>query len=135
MKETMMATSSGSSKVMFWIGWVLTILPIAALGMSAAMKFLKPPEVLEGFEKLGWKADQALILGIVEIGCAVIFLIPQTAVLGAILLTGYLGGACATHARLNDPSLISPVVIGVVVWLALFLRDARVRALVPFRQP
>jgi hypothetical protein len=136
MKETMMATaSSGGSKVMFWIGWVLTILPVAVLGMSASMKFLKPPGPMESFEKLGWHESQALVLGIVELGCAIIYLIPQTAMLGAILLTGYLGGACATHARLNDPGLFTPVVLGVIVWLALFLRDARMRALVPFRVP
>jgi hypothetical protein len=100
--------------------------------MSAAMKFLQPPELAEGFTKLGWDVNRAVILGVVEVVCTVAYVIPQTSVLGAILLTGYLGGATATHVRIGDP-WIGPVVVGAVLWLGLYLRDVRLRALVPWR--
>lgn len=123
---------STASRVMFWAGWVVTILPVLGLVMSAVMKFKLPKEAIEGFEKLGWRQDQALGLGILELACTVIYVIPQTSVLGAILLTGYLGGAVATHVRIDD-NYVAPIVMGVLVWLGLFLRDARLRALIPLR--
>jgi hypothetical protein len=122
-----------ASKAMFWTGWVLSVLPCLLLLMSATMKLTKSEEVAKGFEHFGYPEQFALILGIVEFGCTVIYLIPRTAVLGAILLTGYLGGAVATHARLQEPQFIMPVVLGVLLWLGLYFRDARVRALVPLR--
>jgi Mn2+/Fe2+ NRAMP family transporter len=73
------------------------------------------------------------LIGILEIACTVIYVIPRTSVLGAILLTGYLGGATATHVRIGDPSFFGPVIFGVLVWLGLWLRDARLRALLPLR--
>ena len=72
-------------------------------------------------------------LGILEVACTVIYLIPRTAVLGAILLTGYLGGATATHVRIGEPWFM-PVLLGVVVWLGIYLRDPRLRALIPLRR-
>jgi hypothetical protein len=115
------------------IGWILCILPVLMLLMSAFMKVAQPPEVVEGFEHLGWSMDKALTLAIIEIACTSIFLIPRTAVLGAILLAGYLGGASATHMRVGDP-FIMPIVLGMVLWLGLFLREPRLSALVPLRR-
>ena len=100
--------------------------------MSGVMKFLKPTEVVEGFAKLGWPDNLAQGLGVVELVCTALYVIPRTSVLGAILLTGYLGGAIATHVRIGDPFLV-PVILGVVLWLGLYLRDARLRALIPLR--
>ena len=120
------------SKVMYWIGWGISGLAIAALTMSATMKFVKPPDLEKGFEHLGWDLSLALALGIVEISCVLVYALPQTSVLGAILLTGYLGGAIATHVRIGDPFYV-PVILGVLVWLGLFLRDARLRAILPLR--
>jgi len=120
------------SKKLLWAGWVIGVLPALLLLFSAVMKFTKPPELVEGFTHLGWPADLALALGIVELTCTVLYLIPRTAVLGAILLTGYLGGAIATHARIGE-QFIGPVVLGVLVWLGLFLRDRRLRELIPLR--
>jgi hypothetical protein len=119
---------------MLWIGWILGIVPSLLLLFSGTMKLLKPEDVLKGFEHLGYPEDLALPLGIVEVGCTLIYLCPRTAILGAVLLTGYLGGAVATHARLLEPQFIAPFVLGVLLWLGLFLRDARVRALLPFRR-
>ena len=122
-----------ASKAMIWVGWVLTVLPSLMLVMSGSMKLLKSDEFLKGFEHLGYPEHLALILGVVELTCTLLYLIPRTAVLGAILLTGYLGGAVATHARLLETQFIAPVILGMVIWGGLYLRDARIQALVPIR--
>ena len=124
-----------SSPALVWTGRVISALPVLALLMSASMKFGNSPEMAKGFEHLGWPMKLAIGLGIVEISCTVLYVIPQTAVLGAILLTGYLGGAVATHARVGDPigNVATPIVLGVLVWLGLYLRDERLKALVPLR--
>jgi hypothetical protein len=120
---------------MIALGWILTLLPSAALVMSAVFKFLKPPAFMDGFKHLGWNEDAALGLGILDLVCAVIYLFPRTAVFGAILITGYFGGAVATHVRVGDSvgQAAPPIVLGVLAWLGLLLRDKRLRALLPFR--
>lgn len=99
---------------------------------SAAIKLTKPPGFAEQFAHLGWPIGLAVPLGILEAGCALIYLLPSTSVLGAILITGYLGGAIATHVRLGEPFL-APVALGMLVWLGPYLRDARLRDLLPLR--
>jgi hypothetical protein len=121
------------SKKLLWTGRVMSTLPVLMLLMSAAMKFARPPDVVEGFQKLGYSEDLAVGLGILELVCTVIYVIPQTAVLGAILLTGYLGGATATHVRVGDPFHM-PVLLGLLLWGGLYLRDPRLRALLPWRR-
>jgi hypothetical protein len=121
------------SRALHWGGWVLTVLPVLLLLLSAAMKFLKPPDVMEGFVKLGYPEHLAMGLGIVELTITLIYLVPRTAVLGAVLLTGYLGGAIATHVRIGDPFYI-PMVLGLVIWGGLFLREPRLWALLPLRR-
>ena len=120
-------------KWMSWTGRAISGLVTAMLIFSAVMKFIEPTEVVEEFARLGWADSHTLTLGILEAVCTVVYAIPQTAVLGAILLTGYLGGAIATHVRIDDQS-IGPVVIGVLVWLAVYLREPRLRALLPWRR-
>jgi hypothetical protein len=117
---------------MFWLGWVLSILPCLLLFMSASMKFIKPTGFDEGMEHMGWPMSKAAGLGILEFSCTILYLIPKTAVLGAILLAAYMGGAVATHVRIGDPFFIQ-VLVGVFAWLGLWLREPRLRALVPFR--
>ena len=121
------------SNKMLWAGRILSTLPVLMLLMSATMKFAQPPDVAKGFEHLGWPLGLALVLGIVELGCTILYVVPQTSVLGAILLTGYLGGATATHVRVGD-AFVAPIVLGVLVWGGLFLRDPRIRALIPLRR-
>jgi hypothetical protein len=128
-----MGSEQPTSKKMIWAGRIMSALPGLMLLFSAAMKFAKPPPVVEGFGKLGWSENLAFGLGVVELACTIIYIIPQTAVLGAILLTAYLGGAIATHVRVGDP-FIGPIIFGVFIWGGLFLRDARVGALIPFRR-
>lgn len=115
------------------VGWVITVLPAGILVTTGVMKLMnvKPPE---GSPNVGWSESAMLGLAIVEIGSAVLFMIPRTAVLGAILLTGYLGGAMATHVRIGD-MFIPQFLFGVLVWLGLLFRDERVRALLPWRRP
>jgi hypothetical protein len=129
-----MPQSATTSKTMIWIGRVVSALPALALIASGTGKLILSPDFAKGFADLGWPVSVAFGLGCVEIACGVIYLIPQTAVLGAILMTGYLGGAVATHVRLGQYGMMVPaIVLGVLVWLGLYLRDARVRSLVPIR--
>lgn len=125
--------STASSKVV-WIGRVLSILGSIPFLMSAAMKLKGGPEVTEGMAHLGLPETLIRPLAIVELSCVVIYLIPKTAVLGAILLTGYLGGAILAHLRVGDPFLVQ-VGIGVLLWLGLYLRDPRLKAIVPLMTP
>src|SRR5688572_5040937 len=112
---------------MFYTGWVLTVLSAAALLFSGYLKLAQPDWVLTESAKQGWAAGPLFTLGIVEIGCAIVYLNPRTAILGAILMTGYLGGAIATHASRSEPQLLTPLILGVLVWLGIYLRDDRLR--------
>src|SRR5262245_37500154 len=122
------------SKALTWSGRVLSGLVVLMLTMSATMKLIKRPEATQPMiETLEFPEDRILVVGILELSCVILYAIPQTAILGALLLTGYLGGAVATHVRAHD-NFLSPAIGGVLVWLGVFLRDPRVRALLPFRR-
>ena len=129
---TLDTQTAPASKTMLWAGRIVSALPVLMLLLSGVMKLARPAPVLEGFAKLGYAENLTLGIGIVELICTGAYVIPRTSVLGAILLTGYLGGATATHVRVGDPFL-GPVVLGVLVWLGLYLRDARLRSLIPMR--
>jgi hypothetical protein len=118
---------------MHWAGLIMSALPVLMLLFSGIMKLLKPAAVVEGFTHLGYPESLTLGIGITELACTVLYVIPRTSVLGAILLTAYLGGATATHVRVGEP-FFGPIVLGVLVWGGLFLRDARLRALLPLRR-
>jgi hypothetical protein len=124
-----------ASKALFWTGWVLSALPALFLLFDAVMKLVKPAFVVEGTMKYGYPESSIIPLGIVLLASTFVYLIPRTAVLGAILLTGYLGGAVATHVRAEEGwfPILFPVVFGALLWVGLVLRDARLRALVPLR--
>jgi hypothetical protein len=124
-------TSFGSN-ALIWIGRAITALIVVGLTVSAVFKFVQPADLPKEFTRLGWPVNIAFALGVVELSCAILYAIPQTAVLGAILATGYLGGAIATHVRIEDP-FIPPLVMGVLAWVGLYLREPRLRALVPWR--
>ena len=125
--------SAPVSAKMLWAGRIMSTLPVLMLLMSGVMKVLQPPFLREGFSKLGLDVNLALGLGILELTCTLLYVIPRTAVLGAILLTGYLGGAILTHLRLGE-QFIAPVVLGLLVWGGLYLRDVRLRELLPLRK-
>lgn len=113
--------------------WLLGILLAGVMIVSGVMKFIRPPGFDDGIAHLGWDADKIFFVGVVEILIAVIYLIPRTAVLGAILLTAYMGGAIATHVRVGDP-FYAQILIGVLFWFALYLRDPKIRDLIPFHR-
>ena len=122
------------STAAFVTGWVLTILPAAALIFSGVMKFVqpgKPEDVAKYLDPIGWKLEQLHGLGILELTCVILYLIPQTAVVGAILVTGYVGGIIATHVRIGDFGIAPFVTIGVLIWLGLFLRYPKLRRMIP----
>jgi DoxX-like family len=121
------------SKKMIWAGRIMSAVPALMLALSAVMKFTKPPQVVEGFTHFGFPTGMIVGLGVVELLCAIIYVIPSTAVLGAILSTAYLGGATVTNLRTGDP-YYGPVVLGILAWGGLFLRDPKVRALIPLRK-
>jgi hypothetical protein len=123
------------STAAFVTGWVLTILPAAGLIFSAVMKLIQPgtpEEAAKYLDPIGWKLEQLVGLGILELTCVIIYLIPQTAVLGAILVTGYIGGILATHVRVGDFGIVPFIIIGVLTWLGLFLRYPKLRRMIPF---
>jgi len=126
------AASAANPKWMTILGWVLTLAPSALLIMSGVGKLMGVEDVSKEFARLGYQQGVHIPIGIAELASAAMYLIPQTAVLGAILLTGYMGGAIATHVRLGEP-VIMHIVIGVVIWLAIFLREPRLRRLIPWR--
>jgi len=120
------------SKAALWTGRVLSALPVLAMGMSAAMKIMGGPKLEEGFAHTGWPSHLAKVLAALELGSVIVYLVPQTAVIGAILITGYMGGAIATHLRIGEPVYIQAVV-PILAWLGLYLRESRLRALIPLR--
>jgi prepilin signal peptidase PulO-like enzyme (type II secretory pathway) len=121
------------SKSQFWTGWVISGLVILAMLLAGAMKFAPMDENgKKELAKIGWEQDKLPKLAVTEIACAILYAIPQTSILGAVLLTGYLGGTIATHARIGD-LFVAQAVIGVLVWAGLWLREPRLRALLPFR--
>src|SRR5678815_1585963 len=98
-----------------WTGYVLTTLPVLLLLFSATMKFVKPPSMAAGLDHLGLPEKLVSPLGALELACTILYLVPRTSVLGAILLTGYLGGATLTHLRVGD-AFVTPVIVGVALW-------------------
>lgn len=115
-------------------GRIVSVLVVLFLLFDAVAKVLRLAPVVEGTAKFGYSADVVLPLGLVLLVSTVLYAIPRTCVLGAILLTGYLGGAIATHVRVGGSEFLFAAGFGVLVWVGLYLRDARLRALIPVRR-
>ena len=124
---------SGSRKIV-WVGRVISVLMSLLFAMSAFMKLKGGAEVMQGMAHLGLSESLIMPLAILEISCVVIYAVPATSVLGAILLTGYIGGAICTHLRVGDPFYLH-IVLGIMVWLGIYLREDRLKPLVPLRRP
>jgi hypothetical protein len=126
-----------TSKGALWTGRILSGLVIAFLLMDAIMKFVIPPAVVKGMADSGWPLHFSVTLGIILMSCIIFYTIPRTSVLGAILLTGYLGGAVASNLRLELPLLthvLFPVYVGVLAWGGLFFRDSKLQELIPLKK-
>ena len=119
------------TKTQLWGGRILSGIPILFLLMDAGMKIAKAKVAVDGMKELGYLEELIVPLGIVLLLSTILYAVPRTAFIGAILLTGYLGGAVATHVRVGNPMfthVLFPVYVGVMVWAGLVLRDARLRA-------
>lgn len=134
--ETGATQAAGGSKAMVWTGRILSTLIILFLLLDGIMKLVQPAPVMQATARLGFPASALTDIGIVLLICTILYALPRTAVLGAILLTGYLGGAVATQVRARSSlfETLFPVIFGVLVWAGVFLRDPRVRALIPWRR-
>ena len=117
-----------------WVGRGITVLVSLLFLLSAFLKLKGGPELVKGIAHLGLPESMMVPLAILEIACVVIYLIPATSVLGAILLAGYVGGAICTHWRVGDPFYIH-IVLGLLIWLGLYLREPRLKELIPLRRP
>ena len=118
------------------VGRVCTGLVALFLAFDTGLKVLKLGPAVEGTIALGYPADSVQVIGVIELVCLVLYLVPRTSVLGGLLLTGYLGGAIATHVRLSNPLFthtLFPLYVAIVLWGGLYLREKRLRALVPLR--
>ncbi len=130
------ASSTTTSKGMLWTGRVFSYLPALLLLVDGVVKLFKPEPVVTETVKIGFPESAIVPLGVVLTTCVILYLIPRTAVLGAILLTGYLGGAVATHVHIGDGlfPILFPAIFGAVLWFGLWLRDERLRSLTPLRK-
>jgi hypothetical protein len=117
-----------------WAGRAVSVLISLLFAWSASMKLMAHPSVFEGMNHMGLPVSLMLPLGILELSCVVMYLIPMTSVLGAVLFTGYVGGAILTHLRIGEPVYMQ-ILFGILVWLGLWLREPRLRALLPLRSP
>ena len=125
--------SAPVSKKMLWAGRILTALIGLFMLFDAGIKVLRLTPAVEGTVRLGYPAGTVVAIGLAALVSVVLYLVPRTAVLGAILLTGYLGGATATQVRMEDPWFGFPVFIGMLAWAGIYFRDRRVRQLIPLR--
>jgi hypothetical protein len=121
------------SKKKLRAGRIISAIPVLLLLFSGAMKMLKLPSVLQGFAAYGYPEHLIPIIGLLEIACTVVYAVPRTSILGAILLAAYLGGATATNVRVGNPAFIATAILGVLVWAGLYLRDDRLHSLIPLR--
>ena len=130
------STNRASSKRLLWAGRVVSGLAVGFLIFDSVGKLLEVQPVIDGTKELGYSPDVVLGLGVTLLSCVVVYLIPQTSVLGSVLLTGYLGGAVATHVRVGNPLLthvLFPTYIAALLWGGLILRDAQLGRFLPWR--
>jgi len=128
-----METEKTNSKGMLWTGRIITALCVLFLIVDGGMKVVKAIPSMEGTVQIGWPENLVQGAGLILLSCTALYMIPRTAILGAILLTGYLGGATAIMVRTNTPYLF-PIIFGVLVWVGIFLRNEKLRKLIPLNK-
>jgi hypothetical protein len=136
-ETTRRATQGGGARARRWAGRGLTGLAAAFLLLDSGIKLLQLAPAMEGTRQLGYPVGVVFPLGVVLLACLALYLIPRASIVGAVLLTGYLGGAVATHVRVGDPLVshtLFPIYLAIVIWGGLYLRDGRVRALLGARR-
>lgn len=127
---------ASESKTLIWTGRVVSTLVVLFLLFDAITKIIQERHVIAASIELGYPPNSMVLIGALLLACTILYVIPRTAILGAILLTGYLGGAVATQVRVNHPLFerVFPVIFGVLAWGAIFVREPRLRALLPLRK-
>jgi hypothetical protein len=123
-----------ASRGMLWTGRIITALIALFLLFDCVVKLMKSPQAVQGTIQLGYPESKVVPIGLVLLASLAFYLLPRTSILGAILLTGYLGGATATMVRVSSPWVLFPVLIGMLVWAGLYFRDEQLRALIPLRR-
>lgn len=125
---------AGGKRWLLWTGRVVSLWPVFVVLLSATWKLTRNPAYVAEFARIGWPQSALPLLAGLQLGCIVLYLIPQTAMLGAVLLTGYLVGAIASYVRISDPyPLLVPLSTAVIAWLGIWLREERLRRLLPLR--
>jgi hypothetical protein len=126
---------TASSKKRLWASWIVGGLPAVFLLLDASMKLVKPAAVVEGSLKVGFPESTLIGIGIALLISTLLYMVPRTAVLGAIMLTGYLGGAVATNVRVSGPvlNIVFPIIFAALLWGGIWLRDRRLQELLPVR--
>jgi hypothetical protein len=124
----------GGKRWLLWTGRVVSLWPVFVVALSATWKLTRNAAYVAEFARIGWPGNALPLLAGLQLGAIMLYLIPRTAILGAILLTGYLGGAIASYVRIGDPyPLLVPLSTAVIAWLGIWLREERLRRLLPFR--
>jgi hypothetical protein len=136
---TVIAEPLPASRPALWVGRILSCIVVLFLMIDGAIKLVPWPIVTETMDRMGYGSSDALMrgLGAITIICTVLYAVPPTSILGAILLTGYLGGAIASHVRIDSPLFshtLFGLYLGLMLWGGLWLRDDRLRRLIPFRR-
>ena len=120
---------------MLCAGWIISLWPAFVVVTSATWKLTQSPGYVAEFGRIGWPESALTGLALLQLGCLALYLIPPTAVLGAVLLTGYLGGAIASYVRIGEPyPVLVPLSTSMIAWLGIFLREGRLRSLLPLRR-
>ena len=118
-----------------WVGWILSLWPVFVVGTSAHWKLGHNPAYVAEFARIGWPESALTLLACLQLGCIILYIFPPTAVLGCVLLTGYLGGAIAAYTRMGQPyPVLVPLSTSMIAWAGIWLRDKRLRALLPIRR-
>lgn len=135
MSAAAQARQTAPKRWMLWTGWVLSLWPLYVIGLSASWKLTRNSWYVAEFGRIGWSESALTGLALLQLSFVVLYAIPRTAVLGAILLTGYLGGAIASYVRIGElyPPVV-PLSTSLIAWIGIYLREERLRALVPFRR-
>lgn len=127
--------TTGLNRWLPWVGWVLSAGSISILLMSARWKLTFDPWYVAEWGRIGWQTSALPLIGLIQLACVVLYVTPPTAVLGTVLLTGYLGGAIATYTRIGEPyPVLVPLTTALLAWAGLYLREERLRSLLPFRR-
>jgi hypothetical protein len=128
--------TTSDSKTWIWVGRIVTTLVVLFCAFDGLMKVIKEPHVIAASAEFGFSTNELVLIGVLMLACTILYAIPRTAILGAVLLTGYLGGAVVSNIRVGHPvfECIFPIIFGALAWGGLFLRESRVRELIPFRK-